>query len=73
MNKVYKIENIDCASCASKIEDAIKKIDGIKKAELNFFTQKLTIESEEINIEDIIKKVKKAIRKVEPKCEISEA
>ena len=46
MKKVYKIE-IDCANCAAKVEDAIKKIDGINSASLNFMTQKMILDLDE--------------------------
>ena len=42
MKKHYKFE-IDCANCAAKVEDAIKKIDGVNNATVSFMTQKLTL------------------------------
>lgn len=42
MKKSYKIE-VDCANCANKIEAALKKMDGVADASVNFMTQKLTI------------------------------
>lgn len=72
MNKVFIIENIDCANCAAKIENEIRKIDGVINANLNFFTQKLKIEAQENDFKEIIKKAKKISRKIEPDCEISE-
>ena len=46
MKKTYKIE-VDCANCANKMEEATKKVDGVKDANVNFMTQKLTIEFNE--------------------------
>ena len=37
MKKIYKVE-VDCANCAAKMEQAIKKITGVKNATLNFMT-----------------------------------
>ncbi|MGB4985273.1 MAG: heavy-metal-associated domain-containing protein [Erysipelotrichaceae bacterium] len=44
--KVFRLEGLDCAHCASKIEEKISKNEGVKSARLNFMTQKLTIESD---------------------------
>ena len=65
MKKVYKIE-IDCANCAAKVEDAIKKIDGINSASLNFMTQKMILDLDESREEEILKQVYKTAKRVEP-------
>ena len=43
MRKVFKLDEIDCAVCAGKLEEAIKKLDGVQDAKINFLTQKLTL------------------------------
>ena len=65
MKKVYKIE-IDCANCAAKVEEAIKKIDGINSASLNFMTQKMILDLDESREEELLKQVYKTAKKVEP-------
>ena len=70
MRKVYKLENLDCANCAAKMEAAIREIDGVMCASVSFMAQKLTIETDEASHEDIMKKVVQAMNKVEPDCEI---
>lgn len=70
MKKTYELENLDCANCAAKMEEAIKKIDGVKSASVSFIMQKLTLEAEEELMPDIIKKTVKVCRKIEPDCEI---
>lgn len=70
MKKIFKIENIDCANCAAKIEDGIKKIDGVKSCSLSFFAEKLIIEADSENFDSIIKETLKIAKKVEPDCEI---
>ncbi|AKN31499.1 cadmium ABC transporter ATPase [Clostridium carboxidivorans P7] len=70
MKKNYKIE-VDCAACSLKMEDATKKIDGIKDAAVGFMTQKMIVEFEDgANVEAVMKEVTKACKKVEPDCEI---
>ncbi len=69
MRKIYQLENLDCANCAAKIENAVKDINGVKNASVSFMTQKLMIETD-ADIDQIMEEVKKVIQKVEPDCEI---
>lgn len=71
MKFVYKIEELDCAHCAAKVEKAISKIDGVQSVSVAFLAQKLTIEADEAKIEEIMVKVREACKKVEPDCVIT--
>ena len=66
MKKVFKLEGLDCAHCAAKIEEKISKLEGVKSVVINFMTTKMTLESVDENIGDIVEKVKKLINEVEP-------
>ena len=66
MRKVYKLENLDCANCAAKMEDAIKKIEGVQNASMRFMTQKLVIEADEANMDAIVEQVVQVCKKIEP-------
>lgn len=70
MKKTFKLIDLDCANCAAKMEDAIKKIDGVKSATVSFMTQKMTIEADDERFDEIVKLAVKACKKVEPDCEI---
>ena len=70
MRKTYKLTDLDCAHCAAKMEAAIQKIDGVTEASVSFLTQKLTVEAEDGRLEEIMKQVVKACKKVEPDCVI---
>ncbi len=70
MKKVFKMQDLDCANCAAKMEAAISKITGVQKATMNFMTQKLTLEADEADFARILDEAQKAIRKVEPDCMI---
>jgi len=70
MKKVFKMQDLDCANCAAKMEQAISRIPGVQKATMNFMTQKLTLEAEESDFPRILDEAQKAIRKVEPDCMI---
>ncbi len=69
MQKVYKLKDLDCANCAAKMEEAIKKIAGVKTASVSFMAQKLMIETDK-DINHIMQEVVKVIAKVEPDCEV---
>ena len=73
MKTNFRLEGLDCADCASKMETAICKLDGVKTASVNFFTQKLIIEAEEDKMDSIIKASKKIIRKIEPDTRLVKA
>ena len=70
MKKTYKMIVLDCANCAAKMEEAIKKIDGVTSASVSFMTQKMTIEGDDARFDQIVKEAVKVCRKVEPDCEI---
>jgi copper chaperone CopZ len=70
MKKIYKLEDLDCANCAAKMEEAIKKIPGVESASVSFFAQKLTIEAPDDKLDAIMKEVVKVCKKVEPDCTI---
>ena len=67
MKKKFKLEDLDCANCAQKMEDAINKLPGVT-ATVSFMAQKLTIEADDVD--SIMKDVVKCVRKVEPDCQI---
>ena len=68
--KKYKIE-VDCANCAAKMEEATKKVAGVKDATVAFMAQKMSVEFDDGADEaEVMKNVLKACKKVEPDCEI---
>lgn len=70
MKKKFKLEDLDCANCAAKMEEAIKKIPGVNDASVSFMTQKMTINAEDEQFDEIMQKVVNACAKVEPDCKI---
>ena len=71
MKKTYRLENLDCANCAAKMEDAIRKIEGVENASVSFMTQKMTIEAAEDQFDRIMQEVVAVCKKVEPDCVIN--
>ncbi|MDD6035257.1 MAG: cation transporter [Lachnospiraceae bacterium] len=70
MKKKFKVENLDCANCAAKMEAAIKMIDGVEDAVMSFMMQKLTVEAEESRMEEIMEQVVSVCKRIEPDCRI---
>ena len=70
MKKKYKLQDLDCANCAAKMEEAIKKIPGVTDASVNFMMQKMTIESDTDDFDGLMKDVVKVISRIEPDCEV---
>lgn len=70
MKKSYQIE-VDCASCAAKMEEACKRVAGVKNAGVAFMSQKMSIEFEDgADVDRVMRDIIKACKKVEPDCEI---
>ena len=70
MKKIYRMENLDCAHCAAKMENAIAKLDGVIAVTVNFMAQKLVLEAEDDKFDAIFAQAEKICKKVEPDCEI---
>ena len=66
MKKKFKMVDLDCANCAAKMEDAIKKND----ATVSFMMQKLTIDADDARFDEIMQEVVAVCKKVEPDCQI---
>jgi len=66
MKKTFKLEGLDCANCAAKIEKAINELDGVKNATVNFITTKMVIEADDEKMPAIIEAAEKTVKKIEP-------
>ena len=71
MKKRFKLTGLDCANCAAKMEDAIKKIDGVHDATVSFMAQKMTVDADDARFDDIMKEIVSVCKKVEPDCVIN--
>lgn len=65
MKKKFKCE-VDCAHCAAKLEEAIKKIDGVDDANVNFLTQKLMVEAADEKFDEVMETIVATAKKIEP-------
>ena len=66
MRKQYQIENLDCAHCAMKMEEAARLVPGVLFVNVNFVSQRLTLEAEDRDFDAVFCKVEEACRKIEP-------
>lgn len=70
--KSYRLEGLDCANCAMKIEKGVQKINGVKEATVNFTSRKLTIDAEEDHLATIEQETKKVVKELEPDVKVTE-
>jgi copper chaperone CopZ len=70
MKKRFNLTDLDCANCAAKMENAIKKLDGVQDASVNFMTQKLMLDADDARFDEILREIVAVCRKVEPDCVI---
>ena len=70
MRKAFKLQDLDCANCAAKMENAIKNIEGVKSASISFMTQKLVLEADDDRFEAVLDEAQRACKKFEPDCVI---
>ena len=70
MKKRFQLTDLDCANCARKMEDAIKKLPGVNAASVSFLTQKLTLDADDERFEEILDQAAKICKKVEPDCKL---
>ncbi len=59
MVKKYRIEGLDCAACATKLESKLKKIKGVNNLYINFMFQKITIDANDTIFDNVLELVKK--------------
>ena len=70
MKRTYKMEDLCCANCAAKMENAINKLDDVTEAVINFMSQRITIVADEDKFESVVDEAQKIITKIERDCKI---
>lgn len=68
MKKVIKVEDLDCANCAAKMERGIAKIKGVNSVTVDFMTQKIVFDCEDGIMDEVVAEMKKVCHKIEPDC-----
>ena len=70
MKRVLKMQDLDCANCAAKMENAIKKIDGVNRGSISFMSQKMFLDVEDSKDDIVVKEIVKVCKKVDSDCEV---
>ena len=70
MKKTYKLQGLDCANCAAKMETLIRKIPGVRDASMNFMTLKLTLDADDERFDAILAEAQKCCDRVDKGCRI---
>ena len=72
--KVLYLSGLDCADCARELEEAVRRLDGVRSAAVDFASQKLTLEAEDREeLPAVVRRAARVIRETEPEIEISYA
>ena len=70
MKRIFRMQDLDCANCAAKMERKIAKIEGVQSVTVNFLAQKLILEADDAKWDEILAEVDSAVRKVDPDCRV---
>jgi len=70
MKKTFMMEDLDCANCARKMEDAIRKLDGVEEVHVNFLTQKMVLTADDARFDEIAKEAAKCCSRVDANCRV---
>ena len=70
MKKVFKMLDLDCANCAAKMENEIRKINGVTDVNISFLAQKMTLEADDARFDEIAKQAAKVCKRVDDDCEV---
>ena len=70
MKRSFKLQDLDCANCASKMEEDISKLEGVNSATISFMTSKLTLDADDAAFEGVLAQAQGICTKYEPDCVI---
>jgi len=70
MKKSFKVKGLDCPNCAARLEKAINKLDDVELAVVSFATEKLMLEADDANFEEVLSKVESTMKELEPDWEL---
>ncbi|MBQ8246953.1 MAG: cation transporter [Lachnospiraceae bacterium] len=73
MKRNYRIDGLDCAHCAAKMEKNVSKVKGVKEVSINFLTTKMMLDLEDENLDEIIAGIEAAVKAVDPRVVLKRA
>ena len=69
MKRVYKIQGLDCAACAAKLERKLSNVKGVSDVNVDFMLQKTFVETDQDQLEEVFEEAEKIIRANVETCE----
>ena len=72
MKKTYSLDQLDCAACAAKMEEAASQVPGVEELRINFLTKTMSLTASEDHFEQVAQNVMAAFQRVEPECRVCE-
>lgn len=70
MRQTFRLQNLDCANCAAKMEAAIGRLNGVNSVSVSFLTQKLTLDADDAAFDAVLQQAARVCKKIEPDCTI---
>ena len=71
MKKKYKLDEVDCANCALKLENAISEINGVSNVKVNYMMQKLALEADDAVFDAVEKEALAVCKRMEPDMDVT--
>ena len=70
MKKTLQLSELDCASCAARLETAIRGVEGVTAASINFVTQRLILEADDAAFDEVLARVRQVVTRTERGCAV---
>ena len=71
MEYVLKLEDLDCAHCAAKMEKKIAKLDGVESCAISFLSEKMKLVLKDgVALCDLSQEIAAIVQKIEPDCRV---
>lgn len=73
MTKTFRLVGLDCANCAAKIENSVKKLEGVTSISINFLTTKMVLEADEASFDGVLTSATAIVKKIDPAVVLKKA
>lgn len=70
MKQTVQLKGLDCANCAMKIEKNIQNLSGVKQAHVDFLHEKMILEADADQMEQLMQEATQVIARLEPNVQI---
>lgn len=70
MKRTYKLQNLECANCAHKMECDIQGLEGVNSAKINFMAGKLVVDADSDDLDALLDKAQRICSEYEKDCTI---